>query len=108
LGGFYFPADAERVAALGAFDGRVAAVIEMNGEEYLITTHAGYMPALPPMSEHDVVLHKDLCYRLDDPTSWLQMYSETYCHLGAMRMKAANPESAILWWEPSRVDSVVS
>ncbi|KAJ7922742.1 hypothetical protein B0H13DRAFT_2317214 [Mycena leptocephala] len=96
-------------AALGAFDGKVAAVIEMNGEEYLITTHASYVPALPPMSEHDVVLCKDLRYGLDDPTSWLQMYSETYCHLGAIRTKAGNPtESAILWWEPSRADFVVS
>ncbi|KAJ7791865.1 hypothetical protein B0H13DRAFT_2394142 [Mycena leptocephala] len=99
-GGFYFPADAERVAVLGAFDGRVAAVVEMNGEEYLITTHASYVPALPPMSEHDVVLRKDLRYGLDDPTSWPQMYSETYCHLGAIRTKAANPESAILGGNP--------
>ncbi|KAJ7857397.1 hypothetical protein B0H13DRAFT_2356962 [Mycena leptocephala] len=95
-------------AALGAFDGRVAAVVEMNGEEYLITTHASYVPALPPMSEHDVVLRKDLRYGLDDPTSWPQMYSETYCHLGAIRTKAANPECAILWWEPSGADFVVS
>ncbi|KAJ6513750.1 hypothetical protein C8R47DRAFT_1207049 [Mycena vitilis] len=32
----------------GAFDGRLAAVVQARGDLYLITTHANYIPALPP------------------------------------------------------------
>ncbi|KAJ7907163.1 hypothetical protein B0H13DRAFT_2332660 [Mycena leptocephala] len=96
-------------ATLGPFDGVVAAVVEINGEEHLITTHVSYIPALPPMGEHNVLLRKDLRYGLDDPICWPQQYSEKYCHLGVIRTKAGSPsQSAILWWDPSPAEFIVS
>ncbi|KAJ7682336.1 hypothetical protein DFH06DRAFT_971605 [Mycena polygramma] len=92
-------------AKLGAFDGRLAAVVQARGELYLITTHANYIPALPPSDEHDVVLRTDLRYGLDDPSTCPQYYSDLYCHLAVTPTKAnSRPAYSILWWDPAPSD----
>ncbi|KAJ7615140.1 hypothetical protein DFH06DRAFT_1013510 [Mycena polygramma] len=95
-------------AKLGAFDGRLAAVVQARGDLYLITTHAHYIPALPPSERHDVVLRTDLRYGLDDPSTSPQYYSDLYCHLAVTPTKA-NSRSAysILWWDPAPSDLVL-
>jgi hypothetical protein len=96
------------VAKLGAFDGAVAALVEIQGEMFLITTHMSYVPAMPPTDAHDVVLRKDFCYGLDDPICWPQLYSDRFCHLGVIRRKEGNPECSILWWTPTTEDLIVA
>ncbi|KAJ6467655.1 hypothetical protein C8R47DRAFT_1303298 [Mycena vitilis] len=89
----------------GAFDGRLAAVVQARGDLYLITTHANYIPALPPSEIHDVVLRKDLRYGLDDPSTSPQYYSDLYCHLAVTPTKANSRRAySILWWDPAPSD----
>ncbi|KAJ7615716.1 hypothetical protein DFH06DRAFT_1145756 [Mycena polygramma] len=88
-------------AKLGAFDGRLAAVVQARGDLYLITTHANYIPALPPSEIHDVVLRTDLRYGLDNPSTSPQYYSDLYCHLAVTPTKANSRRAySILWWDP--------
>ncbi|KAJ7488482.1 hypothetical protein B0H11DRAFT_2230015 [Mycena galericulata] len=93
------------LAKLGPFDGNVAAVVEMNGVDYLITTHADYVPELPLTAEHDVFLRTDLRYGTDDFTLWPQQFSIRFCHLAAIRTQAAaERDTEIMWWDPTPAD----
>ncbi|KAJ7018658.1 hypothetical protein C8F04DRAFT_1198698 [Mycena alexandri] len=92
-------------ATLGPLDGVVAALVTVGSRTFLITTHTDYVPALPPVHDHDVFLREDMRYGVDDVTLWPQRYSARYCHLGAMqRPDSATPESAVMFWSPRPSD----
>ncbi|KAK7046956.1 hypothetical protein R3P38DRAFT_92560 [Favolaschia claudopus] len=94
-------------AALGPFDGRVAALCAFEDTDYLLTTHADYVPAPPTSRQHDLFLRADLRYGPDDFTRWPQQYSPEYCHLPCVRTKSGSPpELSILWDNPSPMDFV--
>ncbi|KAK7059992.1 hypothetical protein R3P38DRAFT_3168445 [Favolaschia claudopus] len=89
-------------AALGPFDGRVAALCTFEDTDYLLTTHADYVPTLPASRQHNLFLRADLRYGPDDFTRWPQQYSPEYCHLPCVRTKTGSPpELSILWQDPS-------
>ncbi|KAJ6495922.1 hypothetical protein DFH09DRAFT_1103592 [Mycena vulgaris] len=93
------------LAKLGAFDGLLGAVVQINGEDHLITTHAEYIPSVPSTQAHDVFLREDMRYGHDDVTLCAQYYSVRYCHLGAIRTREHGPpRDDIMWWNPERSD----
>ncbi|KAJ7023086.1 hypothetical protein C8F04DRAFT_1271722 [Mycena alexandri] len=95
-------------AALGAFDGRVAAFAEIRGEHYFVTTNTDYVPALPSLeTPHAVYLRSDMRYGTDDPTLWPQQWTERYCHMPLIAKKGARADLAPMWWDPSPRDWVV-
>ncbi|KAJ7158052.1 hypothetical protein B0H12DRAFT_1083385 [Mycena haematopus] len=64
------------VAKLGPFDGQLGAVVQLGQVDYLVTTHADYIPEPPAIAEHDVFLRKDLRYGTDDFVLWPQRFSQ--------------------------------
>lgn len=83
----------------------MAAVVTVGSRTFLITTHTDYVPALPPVHDHDVFLREDMRYGVDDVTLWPQRYSARYCHLGVMRRPdSAEPEAAVMFWSPQPSD----
>ncbi|KAJ6629993.1 hypothetical protein B0H10DRAFT_2208141 [Mycena sp. CBHHK59/15] len=64
------------LAPLGPFDGAVAALAQIGAEHYFITTHANYVPALPPLhNPHRLYLQEDMHYGTDDYTRWPQQFT---------------------------------
>ncbi|CAK5277855.1 unnamed protein product, partial [Mycena citricolor] len=87
-------------AALRPFDGRNAAVFRFQGDEFLVTTLAHYVPAFPSALRHQLYLREDYGYGEDDFTRWPQQYSAQYCHLAAIRSPdPASDEFGIAWWK---------
>ncbi|KAJ7238315.1 hypothetical protein B0H12DRAFT_1075305 [Mycena haematopus] len=93
-------------AARGPFDGQLGAVVQLGQVDYLVTTHADYIPEPPAIAEHDVFLRKDLRYGTDDFVLWPQRFSQRYCHLGVVRTTAATPITEIMWWDPALEDFI--
>ncbi|KAJ7746140.1 hypothetical protein DFH07DRAFT_748528 [Mycena maculata] len=94
--------------ALGSFDGKVAVLATLQGENYFITTNTDYVPALPSLQlPHALFLWSDMRYGTDDPTLWPQQYTAHFCHLPAIAKKGARPEPDMMWWNPSPEDFVV-
>ncbi|KAJ6448139.1 hypothetical protein C8R47DRAFT_987935 [Mycena vitilis] len=92
---------------LGPFDGNVGAFAELNGEHYVITTNADYVPALPSLQlPHAVYLRTNMRYGSDDPMLWPQQYAAEFCHLPLIAKKGSRSEIDIMWWEPSQLDFV--
>ncbi|KAF8197199.1 hypothetical protein K438DRAFT_1824855 [Mycena galopus ATCC 62051] len=89
-------------AALGPFDGKVAALAQLGPEHYFITTHADYVPALTSLQRPQALfLRSDTRYGTDDPTLWPQEFSAQYCHLAAIPKRGSRPELEVMWWDPS-------
>ncbi|KAJ6620875.1 hypothetical protein B0H10DRAFT_2432620 [Mycena sp. CBHHK59/15] len=64
------------LAPLGPFDGAVAALAQIGAEHYFITTHANYVPTLPPLhNPHRLYLREDMHYGTDDYTRWPQQFT---------------------------------
>ncbi|KAJ7148145.1 hypothetical protein C8R43DRAFT_1129292 [Mycena crocata] len=92
-------------ARLGAFDGRVGALVFYRGEDHFITTNADYIPALSSLERpHQVFLRSDMRYGTDDPTLWPQERSARYSHFPCIPKKGSRPDLDILWWDPSPAD----
>ncbi|KAJ7728739.1 hypothetical protein B0H16DRAFT_1734512 [Mycena metata] len=53
---------------LGALDGRVGAVVRIEGRSYYITTNTDYIPSLPLRENHSITLCKDYRFGEDDYT----------------------------------------
>ncbi|KAJ7906993.1 hypothetical protein B0H13DRAFT_1618853 [Mycena leptocephala] len=102
------PSKSQLSVPLGPFDGKVGAVVTIEAESYLITTHAPYIPAVPIRPNHTVFIREDMRYGEDDPTLWPQNFSAYYCHLAAIHRKpiGAKREVAIMWWDPSPDDFI--
>ncbi|KAJ7838956.1 hypothetical protein B0H13DRAFT_2367102 [Mycena leptocephala] len=95
-------------SALGSFDGKVAALAQIGGEHYFITTNVDYVPSVPSLQlPHALFLRSDMRYGTDDPTLWPQEWTQRYCHLPAIARKGTRPELDIMWWDPSTSDFVV-
>ncbi|KAJ7827410.1 hypothetical protein B0H13DRAFT_2373840 [Mycena leptocephala] len=95
-------------SALGSFDGKVAALAQIGGEHYFITTNVDYVPSVPSLRlPHALFLWSDMRYGTDDPTLWPQEWTQRYCHLPAIAKKGTRPELDIMWWDPSTSDFVV-
>ncbi|KAJ7829739.1 hypothetical protein B0H14DRAFT_3465408 [Mycena olivaceomarginata] len=93
---------------LGPFDGKVAAFAQLGAKHYFITTNTDYVPAVPSLeTPHSVYLRSDMHYGTDDPTLWLQQFTEHYCHLAVIAKKGTQPDLAAMWWDPSPQDFVV-
>ncbi|KAJ6597730.1 hypothetical protein DFH09DRAFT_1304498 [Mycena vulgaris] len=91
------------------FDGRVAAMVPLRGEEYLITTNTTYVPATPSLSvPHKVCVRADMRFGTDDPSLWPQQFSHLYPHLPLTRRKDFSAGLGIMWWNPTRQDFVVT
>ncbi|KAJ7447693.1 hypothetical protein FB451DRAFT_777755 [Mycena latifolia] len=92
--------------SLNVFDGHVAALAQLRGEEYLITTPCNYVPKLPPIEvNHKVFLRTNFRFGMDDPSLWPQQFMELFPHLGLIRKRPeVDSELAILWWDPTRED----
>ncbi|KAJ7692262.1 hypothetical protein B0H17DRAFT_1200597 [Mycena rosella] len=87
--------------------GAIGAMITIEGTEYLVTTNADYIPALPTTASHDIYLRKDLCYGPDDHTVWPQQYSERYCHLAVIRTpQGLADDCKVYFFEPRSQDFV--
>ncbi|KAJ7029837.1 hypothetical protein C8F04DRAFT_962434 [Mycena alexandri] len=94
-------------AVLGAFDGRVGAVIQIGAEAFFVTTNTDYVPAMPSVkTPHEVFLRLDRRYGTDDPTLWPQPFSEKFCHLAAIPQREARLDLRIMWWNPERTDFI--
>ncbi|KAJ7034117.1 hypothetical protein C8F04DRAFT_1183632 [Mycena alexandri] len=94
--------------SLGPFDGRVAALTKLNGENYFITTNAEYVPATPSLKlPHALFLRADMRYGSDDPVLWPQQFTEEFCHMAAIAKRGARPELEVMWWDPQRADFIV-
>ncbi|KAJ7028234.1 hypothetical protein C8F04DRAFT_1266136 [Mycena alexandri] len=93
---------------LGPFDGRVGAIAEVNGEKYYITMNTDYIPAVPSLQHpHAVYLRSDMRYGTDDPTLWLQQWTDRYCHMPLIAKKGTCADLAPMWWDPSPRDWIV-
>ncbi|KAJ6575936.1 hypothetical protein DFH09DRAFT_1311393 [Mycena vulgaris] len=95
---------------LRACDGRVAAHVDINGLPAFITTHASYIPTLPPRLPDKLALRRDMRFGPDDPTLWPQEYVRMFPHLGAMPRKTTKTlreKLGVMWWNPGR-DNFVS
>ncbi|KAJ7016299.1 hypothetical protein C8F04DRAFT_1202669 [Mycena alexandri] len=94
--------------SLGPFDGRVAALTKLNGENYFITTNAEYVPATPSLKlPHALFLRADMRYGSDDPVLWPQQFTEEFCHMAAIAKRGARPELEVMWWDPQCADFIV-
>ncbi|KAF7340892.1 hypothetical protein MSAN_02118700 [Mycena sanguinolenta] len=94
-------------STLGPFDGKVAALVQLRGESYFITTHADYVPALLSLEQpHAVFLRSDLRYRTDNPTLWPQEWTAKHCHLAAIQKPGSCSEMQIMWWNLTPQDFV--
>ncbi|KAJ7075085.1 hypothetical protein B0H15DRAFT_800771 [Mycena belliarum] len=83
------------------------AIVQIDGSKWVVTTNADYIPDLPASARHDVYLRKDFRYGEDDYTLWPQQWSDTYCHLPAIRARTSLPGHwQILAWNPGPEDFV--
>ncbi|KAJ7291878.1 hypothetical protein C8J57DRAFT_1588614 [Mycena rebaudengoi] len=80
-------------SGLGSFDGKVAALAELRGENHFIITNIDYVPTLPSLT--------------DDPTLWPQQWMERYCHLPLISRKGLRDGFNVMWWDPLPEDLVV-
>ncbi|KAJ7214221.1 hypothetical protein C8J57DRAFT_1732738 [Mycena rebaudengoi] len=95
-------------SGLGSFDGKVAALAELRGENYFITTNVDYVPTLPSLKlPHALYLRSDMRYGTDDPTLWPQQWTERYCHLPLISRKGLRDGFDVMWWDPLPEDFVV-
>ncbi|KAJ7168349.1 hypothetical protein C8R43DRAFT_984083 [Mycena crocata] len=89
--------------ALGPWDGRVGAVINVEGADCFVTSHAHYIPTLPT-SSGKLSIRTDMRFGPDDPTLWPHIFSHEFCHFGAIPRKSH--ADALMWWNPQHSDFV--
>ncbi|KAK7015071.1 hypothetical protein R3P38DRAFT_3205150 [Favolaschia claudopus] len=78
-------------------DGRVGCTLKINGEHYLITSNADYIPVPPSISTtHDIYVRDDMHYGTDDYILWPQQYSPDFPHFAAIPTPHGHPELAIM------------
>ncbi|KAJ7159807.1 hypothetical protein C8R43DRAFT_993620 [Mycena crocata] len=88
---------------LGPWDGRVGAVINVEGADCFVTSHAHYIPTLPT-SSGKLSIRTDMRFGPDDPTLWPHIFSHEFCHFGAIPRRSQ--ADALMWWNPQPSDFV--
>ncbi|KAJ7860690.1 hypothetical protein B0H14DRAFT_3134785 [Mycena olivaceomarginata] len=98
----------DATSSLGPFNGQVAAIAQLRGESYFITTNTDYVPTLPSLQlPHALFLRSNMRYGTDNPTLWPQQFTAHYCHLPVIAKQGTHPELDVMWWDPSPADFVV-
>ncbi|KAF8209267.1 hypothetical protein K438DRAFT_1961000 [Mycena galopus ATCC 62051] len=95
---------AQKGPSVRSMHGRVATLVKIRGETFLVTTNTTYVPE--PVITKEVFVRDDMRYGVDDYTLWPQKFSPKYPHLAAIPRLAQRPDLKVMWWEPTRADFV--